>query len=80
MVLGPKSDRHIMKSRVTNKAAYRKHEYLRDTGEWKYQSCKSCMARTLFACLICGFCWSCHWKVEQLAKIPDHLLGVAQSQ
>ena len=74
MVVGPTSDRNLMQARSTNRAAYKIHEYLRDTGEWKYQSCKSCMGRTLFACIVCRFCWSCHWKVEQLAKIPDHLL------
>lgn len=74
MVRRPTSDRSLMKAKSTNNAAFKLHEYLRDTGDWKYQTCKSCMGRTPFACIICGFCWSCHWKVEQLAKIPEHLL------
>ena len=51
-----------------------KHEYLRNTIELQYKECKSCNTRTQFACVVCGFCWSCHWKVEQLAKIPKFLL------
>lgn len=59
---------------LKNKAAYERHEYLRDPISWKYQNCKSCSLRTLFACITCGFCWSCHWKVEELAKVGSGLL------
>jgi len=47
---------------------------LRNTTELEYKECRSCKTRTQFTCVVCGFCWSCHWKVEQLAKIPKHLL------
>jgi hypothetical protein len=44
------------------------HEYLRDTLEMKYRRCVSCGSRTEFTCVECGFCWSCHWKMEQVEK------------
>ncbi len=44
------------------------HEYLRDTLDSKYRECKSCANRTEFTCTKCGFCWSCHWKMERAEK------------
>jgi hypothetical protein len=44
------------------------HEYLRDTLVYRYRECKSCTNRTEFTCIKCGFCWSCHWKMEQAEK------------
>ena len=44
------------------------HEYLRDTLDSKYRECKSCANRTEFTCVRCGFCWSCHWKMEQAER------------
>ena len=65
-----------MKSRtIGTKRNYLKHEYLRDTIDYKYYECRSCNVRTQFSCIICGFCWSCHWKIEQLAKIPYYFLA-----
>ena len=48
------------------------HEYLRDTLVDKYAECKSCLSRTEYTCAKCGFCWSCHWKVEQSGKFEPH--------
>jgi hypothetical protein len=45
------------------------HEYLRDTLVYRYTECKSCANRTEFTCIKCGFCWSCHWKMEQIERI-----------
>ncbi|MFY9796278.1 MAG: hypothetical protein WBF33_18925 [Candidatus Nitrosopolaris sp.] len=45
------------------------HEYLRDTLVYRYRECKSCANRTEFTCIKCGFCWSCHWKMEQIERI-----------
>ena len=73
-------NRSKMNSWVRNKAAYKRHEYLRDTVVWKYQKCESCMQRSLFSCVACGFCWSCHWKVEQLSKVPSYFFEDLQSQ
>ena len=44
------------------------HEYLRDTLVYRYRECKSCINRTEFTCIKCGYCWSCHWKMEQAEK------------
>jgi hypothetical protein len=43
-----------------------KHEYLRDT---RYVYCNSCKKRIQFACIKCGFCWSCHWLKEEMERI-----------
>ena len=60
---------------IGTKRNYLKHEYLRDSIGYKYHECRSCNVRTQFSCIICGFCWSCHWKIEQLAKIPYYFLA-----
>ena len=44
------------------------HDYLRDTLSLRYQECKSCKNRTELTCIKCGFCYSCHWKKEELEK------------
>ena len=44
------------------------HEYLRNSLDSKYRECMSCASRTEFTCTICGFCWSCHWKMERVEK------------
>ena len=44
------------------------HEYLRDTLSFRYQECKSCRNRTELTCIKCGFCYSSHWKKEELEK------------
>jgi hypothetical protein len=51
------------------------HEFLRDNLSLKYGECKSCEKRSQFACVRCGYCWSCHWKQEPYAEnIPRYLL------
>jgi histidinol-phosphate/aromatic aminotransferase/cobyric acid decarboxylase-like protein len=45
------------------------HDYLRDTLVLRYNECKSCGNRTQFACVRCGYCYSCHWKKEKLEKV-----------
>lgn len=44
------------------------HEYIRDTLTFRYGECKSCGTRTEFTCIKCGYCYSCHWKKEELQK------------
>jgi hypothetical protein len=34
----------------------------------RYTECKSCGNRTQFACVRCGYCYSCHWKKEKMEK------------
>ena len=42
------------------------HEYLRDTLLPIYKECTSCKSRTQFTCVKCGYCYSCHWKLEKV--------------
>jgi hypothetical protein len=44
------------------------HDYLRDTLVLRYIECKSCGNRTQFACVRCGYCYSCHWKKEKIER------------
>jgi hypothetical protein len=45
------------------------HEYIRDTLSFRHKNCISCGTRTEFTCIKCGFCYSCHWKKEQVEEI-----------
>jgi hypothetical protein len=45
------------------------HEYTGEAFSLRYQDCTSCGHRTEFTCVKCGYCYSCHWKREQLEKI-----------
>ena len=45
------------------------HEYIRDTMSFRYQDCVFCGNRTEFTCIKCGYCYSCHWKIEQTEEI-----------
>ena len=53
-------------SKITSKKERRffNHEYLRDSIIPRYIECEACKSRTHLTCLICSFCWSCHWKIE----------------
>src|SRR5919109_2769649 len=44
------------------------HEYIRDTLTFRYRECESCGTRTELTCIKCGFCYSCHWKKEEVEK------------
>ena len=45
------------------------HEYTGEAISLRYQNCISCGHRTEFTCVKCGYCYSCHWKREQVEKI-----------
>ena len=45
------------------------HEYAGEAFSLRYQDCISCGHRTEFTCVKCGYCYSCHWKREQVEKI-----------
>ena len=45
---------------------HQEHDYLRDTLVSTYKECISCHIRTQFTCIKCGFCYSCHWKLEKV--------------
>src|ERR671918_414796 len=45
------------------------HEYTGEAISLRYQNCISCGHRTEFTCVKCGYCYSCHWKREQIEEI-----------
>jgi hypothetical protein len=45
------------------------HEYTGEAFSLRYQNCISCGHRTEFTCIKCGYCYSCHWKKEQVEEI-----------
>ena len=45
------------------------HEYTGEAISLRYQICISCGHRTEFTCVRCGYCYSCHWKREQIEQI-----------
>ena len=45
------------------------HDYLRDTPVSTYKECIFCKSRTQFTCIKCGYCYSCHWKKEELDRV-----------
>ena len=47
------------------------HEYIRDSLRFRYENCISCRNRTQYTCIKCGYCYSCHWKREQLEEIEQ---------
>ena len=49
--------------RISN--CLQQHEYLGDTLIPTYKDCSSCNTRTQFTCVKCGYCYSCHWKMEE---------------
>ncbi|MGB6626520.1 MAG: hypothetical protein WBE61_00130, partial [Nitrososphaeraceae archaeon] len=49
------------------------HEYLRNS---RYEYCHSCKTRTQFTCIKCGFCWSCHWLIEEMERISPYLTPI----
>ena len=44
------------------------HEYIRDTLTFRYGECRFCGTRTQLTCIKCSFCYSCHWKNEEVEK------------
>jgi hypothetical protein len=45
------------------------HEYTGEALSLRYQNCISCGHRTEFTCVKCGYCYSCHWKREQIEQV-----------
>jgi len=45
------------------------HEYTREVYNRRLQDCVSCGHRTEFTCIKCSYCYSCHWKREQIEEI-----------
>jgi hypothetical protein len=52
------------------------HEYTREAfSVRRQQECVSCGHRTEFTCIKCRYCYSCHWKREQIeeSELRDRL-------
>jgi hypothetical protein len=45
------------------------HEYTGEAFSLRYLDCISCGHRTEFTCVKCSYCYSCHWKREQVEAI-----------
>ena len=45
------------------------HEYTSEAPSLRYQDCICYRHRTEFTCIKCGYCYSCHWKKEQIEGI-----------
>ena len=57
------------------------HEYTGEVLSLRYQDCISCHRRTEFTCVKCGYCYSCHWKREQLRdKLKDFYLSSSKDK
>src|ERR687886_2415180 len=57
--------------RISN--CLQQHEYLRDTIIPTYKDCSSCNTRTQFTCVKCGYCYSCHWKLEETDRTESQI-------
>ena len=55
------------------------HDFLRDTLVSSYKECISCKSRTQFTCFKCGYCYSCHWKKEELDRVQLETSTTANS-
>jgi hypothetical protein len=61
------------------------HEYIGDSS-MGYKDCILCIHRTEFTCVKCGYCYSCHWKKEQMEEIEsrdnlkDFLLSLSKDR
>ena len=44
------------------------HEYATSYSNVLYKECTHCNKRTLHICLRCGYCYSCHFKIESLER------------
>src|ERR687896_65925 len=62
------------------------HEYTGEVLSLRYQDCVSCHRRTAFTCVKCGYCYSCHWKREQVEhvelrnKLKDFYISSSKSK
>jgi hypothetical protein len=55
------------------------HDFLRDTLVSTYKECIYCKSRTQFTCVKCGYCYSCHWKKEELDRVRLETSATANS-
>src|ERR671935_2594687 len=67
----PSSSKKTIKEEAQEKLLTSPHEYIRDSLHFRYKYCISCGNRTEYTCIKCGYCYSCHWKREQLEEIEQ---------
>jgi hypothetical protein len=67
----PTSSKKTMEEDTQERILTSPHEYIRDSLHSKYENCISCGSRTEYTCIKCGYCYSCHWKREQLEQIEQ---------
>ena len=67
--------------RLNNDNSYCYHEFLGDTLPYStYLECSSCKNRTQLICVKCSYCYSCHWKKEQLEyKIQYIIMTISKN-
>jgi hypothetical protein len=51
------------------------HDFLRDTLVSTYKECIYRKSRTQYTCVKCGYCYSCHWKKEELDRAQIEALA-----
>jgi hypothetical protein len=44
------------------------HEYTTSYSNVLYKECTECNKRTPHICVRCGYCYSCHFKIENLER------------
>ena len=67
----PTSSKKTIKEDAQERILTSPHEYIRDSLHFRYKNCISCGSRTEYMCIKCGYCYSCHWKREQLEEIEQ---------
>ena len=67
----PTSSKKTIKEDAQERILTSPHEYIRDSLHSSYENCISCGSRTEYTCIKCGYCYSCHWKREQLEEIQQ---------
>ena len=65
------SKKQTIKEEAQERLITSPHEYIRDSLHFRYRNCISCGNRTEHTCIKCGYCYSCHWKREQLEEIEQ---------
>ena len=65
------TSKKTIKEEAQEKLITSPHEYIRDSLHFRYKNCVSCGIRTEYTCIKCSYCYSCHWKREQVEEIEQ---------
>jgi len=55
----------------------RRHAFLAQATQQLYRACKNCDKRTPHVCTTCGFCYSCHWRIEGTGLDQSRIVALA---